>query len=331
MKRTDDTAKLADKKTIIYVALIIIIIVVPTVFVLQLLASRPNRPKAAIVDQLSSSHLSPISRYSNQTFIDLARGLLSQRFDTIDYYSNNASVENYKQLPSKGYKVIIWRAHSALNLDSKYVAISTSDRELLTSYDQYMQNEQLTLCNITGDPYLYFAINPRFIREVMNGKFDDTVIIMMSCNGLKAGYTETATAFQAKGARILISWDGWISSADNDDATARLLNYLVAENNTVSDAVGKIPEYSSHEFGSSTLRYSPVIPAASNYQIPDYREVAQAKAQSMETTAYTERRISAKPSSCLSKNEVSFPEQLGACAVLKQRSSADCARRRPSG
>lgn len=331
MKRTDDTAKLADRKTIIYAALIIIVIVVPTVFVLQLLTSRPNRPKAAIVDQLSSSHLYPTSRYPNQTFIDLARGLLSQRFDTIDYYSNNASVENYKQLPSKDYKVIIWRAHSALNLDSKYVAISTSDRELLTSYDQYMQNGQLTLCNITGDPYLYFAINPRFIREVMNGRFDDTVVIMMSCNGLKTGYTETAAAFQEKGARILISWDGWISSADNDDATAHLLNYLVTENNTVSGAVGKIPEYSSHEFGSSTLRYSPVVPAASNYQIPDYREVAQAKTQIMETTAYTERRITAKPSSCLSKNEVSFPEQLSVCTVLKQRPSADYAKRRPSG
>ena len=295
MKRTDESAKLVDKKTIIYAALIIIIIIVPTVFVLQLLISRPNTPKAAIIDQLSSSHLSPTSRYPNQTFIDLARGLLSQRFDTIDYYADNASVENYRQLPSKGYKVIIWRAHSALNLDSKYVAISTSDREFLTSYDQYMQNGQLTLCNITGDPYLYFAINPRFIREVMDGRFDDTVIIMMSCNGLKAGYTETAAAFQEKGARVLISWDGWISSADNDDATAHLLNYLVAENNTVSDAVNKIPGYSSQEFGSSVLRYSPVVPAASNYQIPDYREVAQAKTQSVTTTAYTQRRITAKP------------------------------------
>ena len=331
MKRTDDPAKLVDKKTIIYAALIIIIIVVPTVFVLQLLTSRPNMPKAAIIDQLSSSHLSQTSRYPNQTFIDLARGLLGQRFDTIDYYADNASVENYKQLPSKGYKVIIWRAHSALNMDSKYVAISTSDRELLTSYDQYMQNGQLTLCNITGDPYLYFAINPRFIREVMSGRFDDTVIMMMSCNGLKAGYTETAAAFQEKGARVLISWDGWISSADNDDATAHLLNYLVAENNTVNDAVGKIPEYSSHEFGSSVLRYSPVVPAAGNYQIPDYREGAQAKTQSMATTAYTERRITAKPSSCLSKNEVSFPEQPSACTVLKQRPSADYARRRPTG
>jgi hypothetical protein len=291
MKRIDDTTKLADKKTIIYAALIVAIIIVPTVFVLQLLTSRPNTPKAAIIDQLSSSHLSPTSQYPNQTFIDLARGFLSQRFDSIDYYRDNASVENYRQLPSRGYKVIIWRAHSALDLGSKYVAISTSDRELLTSYDNYMQNQQLTLCNITGDPYLYFAINPKFIREVMNGRFEDTVIIMMSCNGLKAEYYETATAFQDKGAKVLISWDGWISSADNDDATTHLLSYLVAENDTVSDAVSKIPEYSSPEFGRSTLRYSPMVPSTSNYHMPDYREVAQARTQSMATTACTTRRL----------------------------------------
>jgi hypothetical protein len=288
-KRTDETARLADKKTLVYAALIITIIILPTVFVLQFLTSRPNRPKAAIIDQLSSSHLSPTSQYPNQTFIDLAKSLLSQRFDTIDYYSDNASVENYKQLPSRGYKVIIWRAHSALDLDSKYVAISTSERELQTSYDQYIQNGQLTLCSITGDPYLYYAINPRFIREVMNGRFEDTVIIMMSCNGLKTEYNETAAAFRDKGAKVLISWDGWISSANNDDATAHLLNYMIAENNTVSDAVSKIQEYSSPDFGPSTLHYSPVVPAASNYHIPDYREVAQAKTQSIATTAYTRR------------------------------------------
>jgi len=286
-KRTRETGSLTDKKTMVYAALIIIVIIAPTVFVLQLLTSRPSKPKAAIIDQLSSSHLSPTSQYPNQTFIDLARILLSQRFDTIDYYSDNASVENYRQLPSRNYKVIIWRAHSALDLDSKYVAISTSERELQTSYDQYLQNDQLTLCQITGDPYKYYAINPKFIREVMNGRFEDTVIIMMSCNGLKAEYTKTAAAFQDKGAKVLISWDGWISSADNDDATAHLLNYMIAENNTVSDAVSKIPEYSSPDFGQSALHYSPAVPAASNYHIPDYREVSQATTQSTATTAFT--------------------------------------------
>ncbi len=273
-KRTTENTRLTDKKTIIYAALIIIVIIVPTVFVLQILTSRPSKPKAAIVDQLSSSRLSSTSQFPNQSFIDLATGLLRQRFDTVDYYSDNASVENYRQLPSRGYKVIIWRAHSALDLDSKYVAISTSERELQTSHEQYMENGQLTLCQITSDPYNYYAINPKFIREVMNGKFEDTLIILMSCNGLKTEYNETAAAFQDKGAKVLISWDGWISSADNDDATAHLLNYMIAENDTVSDAVSKIPEYSSPEFGQSALRYSPMVPAAGNHHILDYREVA---------------------------------------------------------
>lgn len=273
-KRTSENTRLTDKKTIIYAALIIIVIIVPTVFVLQILTSRPRKPKAAIVDQLSSSRLSSTSQFPNQSFIALATGLLRQRFDTVDYYSDNASVENYRQLPSRGYKVIIWRAHSALDLDSKYVAISTSERELQTSHEQYMQNHQLTLCQITSDPYNYYAINPKFIREVMNGKFEDTLIIMMSCNGLKSEYTETAAAFQDKGAKVLISWDGWIGSADNDDATAHLLNYMIAENDTVSDAVSKIPEYSSPEFGQSALRYYPMVPAAGNHHILDYREVA---------------------------------------------------------
>jgi len=331
MKRTDDTARLADKKTMIYAALIIIIIIVPTVFILQLITSRPNTPKAAIIDQLSSSHLSPASQHPNQTFIDLARSLLSQRFDTIDYYSDNASVENYKQLPSKGYKVIIWRAHSALNLDSKYVAISTSDRWDLTSYDQYMQNGQLTLCNITGDPHLYFAINPKFIREVMTGKFEDTLIIMMSCNGLKTEYTETAAAFLDKGAEVLISWNGWIGSADNDDATTRLLNHLVLENDTVSDAVSKIHEYTSLEFGPSKLCYYPDTSEASNYWIHDYREVTASKMESTTTPTCIREQRTVAPCSRSPKNE-QYPSKLpSACTVLKQPCSADSAGRYRSG
>jgi len=330
-KRTDDTARLADKKTIIYVALIIIIIIVPTVFILELLISRPNTPKAAIIDQLSSSHLSLTSQHPNQTFIDLARSLLGQRFDTIDYYSDNASVENYKQLPSKGYKVIIWRAHSALDLGSKYVAISTSDRWDLTSYDQYMQNRQLTLCNITGDPYLYFAINLKFIREVMTGRFEDTLIILMSCNGLNANYMETAKALQDKGAKVLISWDNWIGFADNDDATAQLLNYLVLENDTVSDALSKVPKYSSPEFGQSKLWYYPDIPEAGNYRIHDYREVTASRMESTATpTCIPEQRTTA-PCSRSPKNEQRLSQLPSACTVLKQPCSADSARHYQSG
>jgi hypothetical protein len=231
----------------------------------------PSEPKAAIVDQLGSSfELTESSRHANQTFIDAAMTLLNKRFSRIDYYSDNATVENYKSLSSRGYKLIIWRAHSALDIDSKFVAIATSEMNIQGKYDQY-SNNQLTLCNIPGDPRLYFAITPDFVKECMNGRFEDTVIIFMSCNGLKTGYYKTAEAFGNKGVKVFISWDGWIDKYENDNATAHLLDYLINDNNTVSQAVSKIPLYDSVVYGRCKLDYYPHTEAA-NYRIPDFKQ-----------------------------------------------------------
>jgi hypothetical protein len=276
-KRRSDPAKLVDKKTIIYAAVILAAILLPTIFLVQLSANRPNMQKAAIIDQLSSSHLTPISRHPNQTFINFAKNRLGQRFDSVDYYSDNATVENYRQLPSKGYRLIIWRAHSALDLNSSYVAISTSDKDDPVKYDQYMREGKLTLCQITDDPDQYFAINPKFIREAMTGRFEDTVIILMSCNGLNDKYLGTAQALRDKGAKVLISWNEWIDSDNNDDAVTQLLGYLIDENNTINDAVHKIREYDSPGLPPSKLKYYPMTAETAGYRIPDYRQETSAK------------------------------------------------------
>ena len=302
-KRTSDPAKLVDKKTIIYAAVIIIAILLPTVFLVQLFAGRPNMQKAAIIDQLSSSHLTPISRHPNQTFINFAKNRLDQRFEVVDYYSDNATVENYRQLPSQGYRLIIWRAHSALDLDSAYVAISTSEKDGPAKYDQYMREGKLTLCQITNDPDKYYAINPKFIREVMTGRFGDTVIILMSCNGLNTKYLGTAQALRDKGAKVLISWDEWIDSDNNDDAVTQLLGYLIDENNTVNDAVHKIREYESYGLPPSRLKYYPLTAETAGYRIPDYRQETSANTLSTATTAHASKQRTAKQRWCISKNE----------------------------
>lgn len=302
-KRTSDPAKLVDKKTIIYAAVMIAAILLPTVFLVQLFASRPSVQKAAIIDQLSSSHLAPISRHPNQTFISFAKNSLDQRFDAVDYYSDNATVENYRQLPSKDYRLIIWRAHSALDLDSAYVAISTSDKDGPVKYDQYMLEGKLTLCQITNDTNKYFAINPKFIKEAMTGRFEDTVIILMSCNGLNDKYLGTAQALRDKGAKVLISWNEWIDSDNNDDAVTRLLGYLIDENKTVKEAVLKIPEYASHGLPRSKLKYYPLTAEAAGYHIPDYRQETSAKTPSTATTAHASKQRTAKQRWCLSRNE----------------------------
>jgi len=273
-KNKGETKKFAQNKRLTYAAIAIIAIIILASIFLYIHPNQSGQPKAAIIDQLSSSRLAETIRYPNQTFINTAKQLLYKRFSIVDYYSDNATVEQYKGLSSQNYKLIIWRAHSALNLDSKYIAISTSDKYGSKNYDQYLENGQLTLCNITG--YYYFGITPKFVKELMSGRFNDTVIILMSCNGLKQEYYKTAETFEEKGAKVFISWDGWILPSDNDNAITLLLQYLINENNTISNAVSKIPRYSS-AFGPSQLKHYPDTNDVRNYQIPDYKQSNTAK------------------------------------------------------
>lgn len=260
------------RKKLIYAAVALIIVLIPAVYFYSISLSHPSEAKAAIIDQLGSSKLDNAIRYENQTFIESAEELLYKRFSVVDYYSDNATVEQYSKLASAGYKLILWRAHSALDLNSKYIAISTTEKYGSINFDQYLSDGSLTLCNITGDPNLYFAITPAFIEQVMTGTFQDTVIVLMSCNGLQPGYLKTAQALEAKGAKVIISWDNWIGTSDNDYATSLLLQYLIDENNTVSVAVSKIPLSSSPEFGLTQLQYDPHSVDVAYYTIPDYRK-----------------------------------------------------------
>lgn len=255
-------------KRLVYMAIAIMAILILTGFFLCYHPNQPSQPKAAIIDQLSSTQLTETSRFRNQTFVDTAKGLLYTHFPEVDYYSDNATVDQYKSLPSLGYRLIIWRVHSALD-ENYFIAICSSEKYIPGKYEQYSA-DQLTLCNITGDPNLYFAITPKFVEECMSGKFEDTVIIFMSCNGLKQEYTKTAETFVKKGAKAWISWNGWIDSSDNDNAITLLLDYLINKNNTISEAVYKIPSFPSF-YGPSKLDYYP-RPGVAHYRIPNYKE-----------------------------------------------------------
>ena len=268
------TAPTRNRK-LVYAAAALMVVLIPAVYFYSVSLNQPSEAKAAIIDQLGSSKLDKAIRDENQTFLESAKELLYKRFSVIDYYSDNATVEQYRQLASAGYKLILWRAHSALDLDTKYIAISTTEKNDSISYKQYYSlyyDGKLTLVNITGDPTLYWGITSTFIDQVMTGTFQDTVIVLMSCNGLQQDYLLTAQAFEAKGAKVIISWDNWVSTSDNDYATSLLLQYLIDENDTVSVAVSKIPLSSSPGFELARLQYYPHSPDVANYVIPDYRK-----------------------------------------------------------
>lgn len=268
-KKKTEAQEIFGYRKMLCVAVATVIILVSAVFVYLNLSQSPQLPKAAIIDPLSVYSSGSI-RHVNSTFIENAKALLYQRFSKVDYYSYNATIESYKNLASLNYKLIIWRVQSARDDPNHFVAISSCERFSSKNYDAYIENDQVTVCNITGE-YL-FGITPKFIRECMNGRFEDTVIILMSCDGLNLDYEVTAETFVDKGVKVFISWDNRIYPADNDEAIALLLKYLIEDNSTISEAVSAIPVYYT-SYGPVRLRYYPRNSEdVANYRIPDYRK-----------------------------------------------------------
>jgi len=67
-----------------------------------------GKPRAVIVDQLSSFR-------ENEAFITEVTGELEDYGFEVDLYQgDNITVDFYRQLPTHGYKLIIFRAHSGL-------------------------------------------------------------------------------------------------------------------------------------------------------------------------------------------------------------------------
>jgi hypothetical protein len=204
--------------------------------------------KAAIVDQLSGTIPDP-------SFNNNAKTILIAAGYTVDYYSpEQVTVELFRSLPSRGYGVIIIRAHSTGWIPGDATAILTS--ELYTEnnhlYEQLV--DQLGESRLFNDK-TYFAITAKFVQDAMQGRFSNSIIIMMGCTGLKD--SSMAQAFVSKGARVYVSWENSVTPDRTDDATTALLQSL-AEGKTVRQAVNTaMDEAGPDPIYNSTLGFYP--------------------------------------------------------------------------
>jgi len=244
-------------RLVVTLAILIAIISVSGFFIYSMLTSLPqnqetgstSEPKAAIVDHLSLTA-------PNQTFTQTATNILKDAGFSVDYYSGEkVTVEFYRNLPTQGYRLIILRVHSALGRRQEPpVALFTSEP---AEENKYVY-EQLTdrLAGVAYSPQewesgiIYYGIMPSFVKSSMNGRFENTIIIMMGCNGLT--YNDMARAFIEKGAKVYISWIGSVSASHTDLATNHLLQHLLTQKRTVEESlaetfikVGRDPVYKS--------------------------------------------------------------------------------------
>jgi hypothetical protein len=192
--------------------------------------------KAAIVDQLSLT-------FPNQAFIETATNTLKQAGYNVDYYpGEEVTVEFYRNLPTHNYGLIILRVHSTSTSaqgSEGPVMLFTSERYSQTKYVYEQLTDQLVWVAFSQDEMkegiTYFGINPLFVTQGIKGSFQNTIVIMMGCEGLDNPLM--AQAFVKKGAQVYISWNKPVLGSHTDTATVSLLRKLIIEKQTIKQAV----------------------------------------------------------------------------------------------
>jgi len=259
--------------TAIIATILVVIIALSSFLIYSYLNPPSNQPptselKAAIVDQLSLT-------VPDQTFIETATNILETANYTVDYYpGEDVTVGFYRNLPTHGYRLIILRVHSsATSLQGEEFVTSpvvffTSEPYSETKYVIEQVTDQLGKASYAPpEPPYYFSIHHEFVASSMKGKFQNTTIVMMGCEGLSN--TKMAKALVEKGAKVYIGWSGDVSATHTDQATTQLLNHLITEKQTIKQAVTEtMKEVGPDPVDESVLHYYPKT-LVDDYVIPD--------------------------------------------------------------
>lgn len=104
---------------------------------------------------------------------------------------------------------------------------------------------------------MYFGINPPFVAEGMNGRFSDTMVIMMGCESLSNSLM--AQAFVGRGAMVYVGWHRPVTCDHTDAAVASLLSHLLNGGQTVKKSVQEtLKDVGADPLFGSLLVYYPL-------------------------------------------------------------------------
>jgi hypothetical protein len=245
------------RKKKIYLVVTILVIVLIVAAVSYVLVTNPLTPSssenngalpstnvlnAALIDALYST-------LPNDEFTDsLKKTLETAGFEVDVFQGTDVTVDFLKNLTS-GYDLIVLRMHSALHYDDLY--LFTGEPYSVNKYtdEQYFRLVKEAFATDTSDAV--FAVNWGFVKRCMAEKFNDTLIVMMGCDGTSD--STLIDEFMNQDAVGYISWDGPVSINHSDSATLQLVKYLYLDDLSVRDAIqntnlqiGADPEWGSY-------------------------------------------------------------------------------------
>ncbi len=207
----------------------------PRTVVLDLRSDGVSRPKAVIVDQLSS-------RLPDRPFVDTSTSRLRDAGYDVDYVAaDEVTVDFYRALPARGYRLILLRSHSARrvveNEKTDSATLFTTETASIDDHHDELVARRLGFVQYDdGTADRYFGVRPEFIEQDMEGQFDPrTVVVLMGCDGLRSD--RLAQAFTRRGAQSFVSWDQPVTETQTDHATSVLIDHLLQPSATLAGAV----------------------------------------------------------------------------------------------
>jgi hypothetical protein len=214
--------------------------------------------RAAIIDQLCLREHDP-------AFIAEATAILESYGFAVDIWQGEEiTVDFYRELPKRGYKLLFLRVHSGLLLAMEESGVKPLEATYLFTGETYTTtkyvSEQLTdkVANalMVEDYPLVFAVSSEFIKDA-KGKFNNTVIMAMGCESYYVD--DMPAAFMKKGASIYIGWSALVSLEYVDTVALDLLGNLCRENMTVAQAITQtMAEVGPDPYFRTYLKYYPV-------------------------------------------------------------------------
>jgi len=217
--------------------------------------------KAAMVDEESLT-------YPNPAFVQNATTTLHNAGFTVDYINyTDVTVDFYKNLPTHDYGIIILRVHSTVLPTTGWVTLCTSENYSTQKYVLEQLDNELLHVKLNAGGEDVFTLGPNF---KMNGHFENTLIIMMGCDGLGVNgtsvYLGLAEMFVNLGAKAYVGWSTGVTDSGSDNATLQLLQHLLVQRETLGDALLPIPSdpiTGAHLVGYPNSESSFVIPQQS--------------------------------------------------------------------
>jgi hypothetical protein len=199
-------------------------------------SGEPDTQRAVIVDQLSASQPNP-------AFAENATRILEGDGYAVDYFSDDeVTVDLYRALPEGNYDLVILRTHSTAVVsrgeeEVQTVSLFTNEPYSEEGYREEQLSGRVGFAQYSEDGPRWYGVTTAFVKESMQGDFDDALVIGMGCQGLVNDLA--AEAFSAKGAKAFIGWDSNVSAEHTDKATERVLQLLTSEGLTPGEATAR--------------------------------------------------------------------------------------------